>query len=258
MESQRRDADLPEVNHEEHSYLYSVPDQTDPHSVTEPPNTKDYDHNQLYPDAPLPAARRKGFTRWWVLALIGLIIAIIAGLVGGFIGQAIQKGRESSTFSPSPSNGSSVKPPAGSSSDSNDTIVLPDTGCGWPGSKQRKRMPSTSTYSHMKFTTICNSGWKGNAEIIGIWTLTPSDCIESCARFNLNQENHKNTTKCVGGGFIPDWTNRTVGSRAQQGQPFNCFLHSTTDALTSNDQEFVGVEVVALCLQGQCDNVALS
>ncbi|KAH7074383.1 hypothetical protein BKA63DRAFT_312702 [Paraphoma chrysanthemicola] len=268
MDSQHRDAHLPEVNHEAHSYLYSVPDHTHPRSVTVTPN-KGYEYNTPYQVAHLPTGTRKGWTRWWVLAFIGVLIAFIAGLVGGFIGQAIQKGRDSSSqplpqSSPSPSacpssnsTSSAVTPPEGSSSDTIGRIVRPDTGCGWPGSRQRRKMANVSTYAQVNYTTICNSGWPGDEGILGVWTLTPSDCIESCAKFNVNQALQKESRRCVGGGFIPDWTNRTADSREQKGPPFNCYLQSTTTKIANNDQENFGLEVVALCLEGQCDNISL-
>jgi hypothetical protein len=155
------------------------------------------------------------------------------------------------------STSSSVTPPSASTSNIIGAIVRPDTGCGWPASRQRKRMLGTSTYQRLNYTTLCNSGWVGYDGILGFWTLTPSDCIEACQKYN-DRPTKESNRRCVGGGFIPDWTNQTVGAREQKGPPFNCYLQSATSGLGSNDQETFGLEVVALCLEGQCDSISLS
>ncbi|KAF2028988.1 hypothetical protein EK21DRAFT_113365 [Setomelanomma holmii] len=253
---------LPEVHHQEQSYIYSVPDKSPAYAVPNAPPTIGYDHAPATDAAYSPAGKRRIWTQWWVLALIGLAVAIIAGLVGGFIGQAIQRGREpsngsasapSSSSCPTNSSSSATTPPSGSSNTTFGTIVRPDTGCNYPASKpQQKRIPGVSLYWKQNYTTICNSGWSGpNSGIVGMWTLTPGDCIEACHVYNLYGSNRNKP--CLGGGFIPDWTDRDEGAKMNNGAPFNCFLQSNTTGISPNDRD--AVEVVALCMTGQCDNI---
>lgn len=256
----RDDANLPEVNQQEQAYAYALPEQTSTYVV---PPTKDY-----YTPAVEATATRKGWMRWWVLAIIGLLIAIVAGIVGGVIGQATQKGREpadnpqatppaasscpNSTFA-------ATTPPPGAPDNAVGTIILPDTGCGWPNSKERTRLAKQTNYFKTNYTTICNSGWLGNDGIMGLWTLSPSDCVEACIKYNLYAVNRPTTERrCVGAGFIPDWTNQTTGAREQKGPPFNCWPMSTTKYLVTNDRADFGTEVVALCLDGQCNGIGVS
>src|SRR4051812_20850101 len=84
MAQQYRDdpgSNAPEVHHQEDTYLYPVTDQTPTYAM---PSTKS-DHEALPVESqPALLAARRGWKRWWILALIGLFIALIAGLVGGF------------------------------------------------------------------------------------------------------------------------------------------------------------------------------
>lgn len=258
---------LPEVSpHQNQGYAYAV---TDSPAQTQPDVKAYYSpHLETYSMAQQP---RQGWKRWWILALIGLFIALISGLVGGFIGQAIQKGRESSVAAPqtTPSNApaitSSVPSPTssrpGSSAtptpvpDTNviGTITVPKTGCDFPNSKDRKRVSNLTAVSRKAFTTICNSGWGGRADdIVALYTLTPSDCVEACLQFNGDPSN---TRTCVGGGFIPSWVDQTVAQKALNGPPLNCYLKSGNSGIGANDREDVGTEIVALCLDGKCNGI---
>jgi hypothetical protein len=251
----------PEVNHDEQSsYIYSVPDQT-PAYASAP--MKAYDHPSPATPIQVPltkTATRRGWKRWWILALLGLLVAVIAGLVGGFIGQAIEKGRQPSSAGLSApscpnSTASATTPPPGEPADIVGTIKIPNTGCNFPASKERRRINGTTTFFKANYTTVCNSGWP-SAGLLGIWTLDPSDCVEACIKYNnaaraVNRPSSER--KCVGSGFLPSWVNRTLSAREQNGPPFNCFLQNDAGGIVSNDREAVGVEVVALCLPGQCD-----
>lgn len=257
----------PEVNHDQPSnYTYSVPDPTPAYAVAP---MKAYDHPS--PSAPLPvtptkSTARKGWRRWWILALLGLLIAVGAGLVGGFIGQAIEKGRQpSSTGLSAPASASScpnsttsaTTPPPGQSADIVASIKLPNTGCNYPASKERRRINGTTNFFKANYTTVCSSGWP-SAGLLGIWAIDPSDCIEACYKYNsaAKAANRPSSERmCVGSGFVPVWVNRTVSSREQSmGPPFNCFLQSDAAGIVPNDRDKVGEEVVALCLPGQCDD----
>jgi hypothetical protein len=244
---------LPEVHQQEQSYIYSVPDQSSPYAL---PQTKDYSPLPPTEVATARSGAHKGWKRWWILALIGFLIAILAGLVGGFIGQAIQKGREPSSpaptapTAPTNSNSSATTPnyPPGTIG----TIVIPKTGCNFPESKERRSISNSTVYTRTRYTTVCNSGWL-NTGLAGIWTLTPSDCIEACIQYNAYAEGRpKSERTCVGGGFIPAWTDRTT-KRDDNGAPFNCYLQSNASGIQPNNREDDNVEVVALCLEGKCN-----
>ncbi|KAF2824022.1 hypothetical protein CC86DRAFT_468981 [Ophiobolus disseminans] len=265
-------SDLPEVNYQEQSYAYALPDQTAAEVL---PSTKGYYSSATESHhVPTVTTGRKGWMRWWVIALIGLFIAIIAGLVGGLIGQAIQKGRASGSSdstlnssqeaSPSPSScpnstSAATTPPPGAPANAIGTILTPDTGCDWPSSKERRRIAKQTTYLKGNYTTICNSGWLGNDGILGLWTLSPSDCVEACLKYNSYAVNRPaSERRCVGAGFIPDWTNQTTGAREQKGAPFNCYMMSSNKNIVPNDRADFGTEVVSLCLDGQCNGIGSS
>jgi hypothetical protein len=256
--SQYRDdpaQNAPEVHNPHDANLYPV-DQTAPAYAL--PSAKTYDDASPMDMYSPPVTVRQGWKRWWILALGGLFIALLAGLVGGFIGQAIQKGREPSsvpaaaTQSPASSNGSSsaITPPQNPAQGTIGTIVIPQTGCNFPTSKDRNRISNTTVYSKTKYTTICNSGWEKSL-ILGLWTLTPSDCMEACISYNIYASSART---CVGGGFIPAWTNQTLANIVSNGPPQNCYLQSNSSGIMSNDRE-LNTEVVALCLDGKCNNV---
>jgi hypothetical protein len=257
----------PEVDLQQHTYIYPVIDQTPP-CVLSP---ADYHHARLFKTQSTPVPARETLTKWWILALAGLSIAIVAGLIGGFIGRAIQDSRISSdspatvtrtlpaaTMTPSPPNGtSSTKaPPQTQPSSTTNALVPPDTGCNFPTSKERQRLSNQTDYSRTAYTTICNSGWV-NAALSGFWTLTPSDCVEACALYNkFLKERSSNALSCVGGGFIPSFVDRKKAIGMSKGV-FNCYLQYNSKGITPNDLESSGVEVVALCLDGQCDGAGI-
>ncbi|OAK97836.1 hypothetical protein IQ06DRAFT_296123 [Phaeosphaeriaceae sp. SRC1lsM3a] len=256
----------PEVTPQQ-SYLYAV--SNDAPSQPPIPTKEPYYHAQppLVETPAEPTRIRQGWKRWWILAMLGLFIALIAGLVGGFIGQAIQKGRESSdsptsspTPSASPSNGNSTAttPPPNAPPGTVGTIVLPESGCNFPASRAQRRIANETVYSRKSYTIICNSGWSepgGQDDILALWTLTPSDCIEACISHNAAGSNQRS---CKGGGFIPSWTDRNEAAKVLNGPPKNCFLKNSTTGIGANDREVAGVEVVALCMQGQCSGIGTS
>jgi hypothetical protein len=259
-------SDLPEVHHQEpESYAYALTQDDTP--GYQPASTKGY-YSRPPENVPDITRARKGWMRWWILALLGLLIAVIAGLVGGFIGQAIQKNSEPSSASPPPvstpsscpdlnANSSSVTPPPGGAANVVGTIVLPDTGCDWPNSKTQRRIDSQTKPFTTKYTTVCNTGWSPPLDdiITGVYTISPSDCIEACAKFNQFARASLSTPgRCVGAGFIASWTNRTVAAQQQTGQLFNCYMMRSNESMHENERADVGTEVVALCLEGQCDN----
>jgi hypothetical protein len=240
----------PEVHNQHDAGLYPAEQTAHAYAL---PSGKTYDDAPPVDLYPAPAAARQGWKRWWILALIGLFIALLAGLVGGFIGQAIQKGREPSSVPPAATNGNSSAstPPQNLANGTVGTIVIPQTGCNFETSRDRNRLSNTTVYSKKRYTTICNSGWV-DFLIVGLWTLTPSDCMEACIAYNLNAPTQR---PCVGGGFVPSWTNQTLANIDLGGPPLNCYLQSNSSGVIPNDQEKLDNEVVALCLDGKCNDV---
>lgn len=57
---------------------------------------------------------------------------------------------------------------------------------------------------------------------------------------------------CIGGGFIPEWVDQRQAARDNPGSPLNWFLKNGTSGVMNNDQQ---IEVVALCLEGQCEGL---
>jgi hypothetical protein len=263
MQPQYRDDNLPEVHRPDQSHKYSVPEYLPLYLASSPKG-----YHQSLVNVQSSSTTQRGRTRWWTLPLAGLLIALVAGLVGGFVGQAIQKGHGSSSApsaalpSPAPSNSSSsaITPPPNYSPRTIGTIVIPQTGCNFPESKERRRLSNATLYNQDKYTTVCNSGWMGYG-LIGLWTLTPSECIEACIQYNTyaqDQRRPSSERSCVGGGFIPAWTNQTLGVQMGNGSPFNCYLKSNATSIGINDRANTGVEVVALCLNGKCNGAGIS
>jgi hypothetical protein len=60
--------------------------------------------------------------------------------------------------------------------------------------------------------------------------------------------------RCVGAGYIPSWADRKQASQDLSGAPKNCYLQSSADGIGQNDREGQGIEIVALCLEGMCNN----
>ncbi|KAH7384436.1 hypothetical protein DE146DRAFT_668588 [Phaeosphaeria sp. MPI-PUGE-AT-0046c] len=258
----------PELNSQQ-GFLFAVTDDRPSQATIQ--GKEPYYHG---PPPQLPAHERSTTTRldrrrWCILAFTGVFVALISGLAGGFIGQAIQKGRESSspttpspTLSPTPSstspsdsNSTAIIPAASAPPGTVGNIVYPQTGCDFPASKARRRIANETTYSQKSYITICNSGWTEPGvkdDIIKLWTLTPSDCIEACISHNRGGVNERS---CKGGSFFPSWTDRDEARKALKRPPGNCFLKNSTTGIGVNDREAAGIEVVALCMEGQCNGI---
>jgi hypothetical protein len=202
------------------SYIYSVPDDS-PLQVN---------YNQSWANGP-PAApetiawpkQPSLFLRWPFLMLYAILIAVFAGLGGGFIGEDMTMKRlEKDTLPRSelqgfcsnlqPSLGSTVPTPTStplSSSSASPTIFqrnipVPTTGCN-PTTQQRS-FKSVTRFLAAPYTTFCATGWL-NDELFALSAATASDCIEACVMYN----GHKGSAdrNCVGGGFIPEWWNQS-------------------------------------------------
>ena len=258
MQASHRDArhnDLPEpvYDSEVATYKFSVPDQSPraPHSTIHAASP-----SITFNETAQPTRKRRSLTCWPLLLFYGLILAIIAGVAGGFIGKTIERNSSNSSNNVVPANGScanqtsSTLAPSTTSTTPSPTFVRtlaqPTTGC-----------TSRTTYNSFKartkllelqYTTLCGQGW-GQDELFALSAATPSDCVESCIIYNDRKSSSNQA--CVGGGFIPEWWNQTR-SGDEGGLGFNCFLKSNVTGIARNDKAF---EVVALCVDGACDGI---
>ncbi|KAF2676005.1 hypothetical protein K458DRAFT_323085 [Lentithecium fluviatile CBS 122367] len=235
---------------ETHSYIYSVPERSLPYLVENAPTP-------IRPYAPQQAPRTRNWTRWPFLLTYGVLIAVIAGMAGGFIGKKIGGTQHNTTqeiaVAPSrttptiPATASGSPFPTSSSATFERIIPVPVTGCN-PKTEQKSHRSFTANFD-VPYTTFCNTGWLQDELIAGSFA-TPSDCIEACQMYNSQRT--ASDRECVGGGFIPEWWNQTKAMAESGGMPYNCFLKSNTSKIGTNDRD---IEVVALCLEGQCDDV---
>ena len=264
MEVLHKHSDLPEpVQEPDHSvYKYSVPDGRQPHTTAYNVDSVD----AAYIDTGKPTPQHAKWSRWPLLILYGVLLMLIAGVAGGFIGQTIERRNNEGDVSPGsetrptstsaaaiPSLSSSSSPassatPASASTVFERTIPQPSSGCN--SSDPYRSFKSRSYYLEVPYTTICSQGWL-NDELTAMSVATPSDCIESCVMYNAYKRT--NDRSCVGGGFIPEWWNQTQAMDESGNMPYNCFLKSNTSGIARNNKKY---EVVALCIEGQCDDVS--
>ncbi|KAH7116198.1 hypothetical protein B0J11DRAFT_119270 [Dendryphion nanum] len=253
---------VPQFKPEGSSYIFSMPDQTPP-----------YAHEQ-YPEVHDQEKGKRNWKAWPFLILYGLLLALLGGIIGGFVGKAIESKNHNNASSSSVSgNGAnteelrgacssaiaiptssviptsiapSATPSASEAPTVTQAITIPTTGCN-PKSPDDfgSFFNSKSTNLGITFTTFCSRGWVGE-DVFAMSAMTPSDCIEACAAYNRNKAT--NNATCVGGGFIPSMVNTTDSMRVLA-DPFNCYLKKGTKSTGKNNRSF---EVVTLCLEGQC------
>jgi hypothetical protein len=210
------------------SYIYSVPDSSPP----------EVNYNESWMNAPpaapepvAPIKRPSIFLRWPFLVLYAILIAVLAGTGGGFIGKDITTKRlergtlsrpESQEFcssiQPSPTSNAPTPTSTPISSSASPTIFqrelpVPTTGCN-PITQQRS-FKSVTRFLAAPYTTYCATGWL-NDELFALSAATASDCIEACVMYN----GHKGSAdrNCVGGGFIPEWWNQSRAMEESGGE----------------------------------------
>lgn len=257
-------SDLPEMSRQPDyaAYKFSVPDGPQPHAtVYASPH-----------DATSPTDRHGKWKRWPLLLIYGLLLATIAGLIGGFIGKTIERSNHksesllendkcpNSTTAESPSSPSSPS----SSSSSSSTLrsatptpsttvfqrVIPQPASGCDSTNPYQSFKSRSNMIKVPYTTICGQGWLSD-DIGAISVASQSDCIESCSTHNSYAKSDER--RCVGAGFIPEWWNQTQAMVESKIAPYNCFLKANTTGIERNSEKF---EVIALCLGNNCDNIS--
>jgi hypothetical protein len=245
------------------NYIYSVPDNSAPYSVDAAHHYYGHSDAVVSPPAVPPPQKpltRPNARRWLLLFLSGLAIAVVAGLIGGFIGKKISDhARKDDASSRAPNLDPSSCPGNASttSTSTNDTasnktfertIAVPTTGCT-PDNNFLKTFPysfsQNSTYLNVTYNTFCDAGWNRD-ELFAMSAASTSDCIEACVMYNRAREGEDRW--CIGGGFIPDWWNQSKAMNESGSMPFNCFLKSNESGIAKNDRV---QEVVSLCLFGQ-------
>lgn len=200
------------------------------------------------------------YTRWPFLLTASILIAIISGLIGGFVGKAIEDNRHNGqSHNDQSSNGTLPTPSACptlapldntrniTSQNSTSELSIPQTGC--PDVSGRTFQ---SNFSKVSYRIYCNVDWPQN-DIVGVFAETMSDCIEACETVNSNglTDGNNNAFECKASVFSPQWINRTRAMEDVQ-HPSNCYLkHSVTD-YPKNSRETDGIDIVGLCLEGKC------
>jgi hypothetical protein len=201
------------------------------------------------------------------------LIAVISGLIGGFIGKAITENKQpSTTSSPLPSASASGQQPSAPTTCTNSTgetqnrttyIALPETGC--PDESGRTIQ---SEFTRMSYRKYCNVDWPGS-DMVAFLAPTMSDCIEACGTWNDNrargtelcvpntggddlQGDELNAKECVGASFMPQWAVNRTASVEALGKAGNCFLKNQVVGYPPSDREKDGILVVGLCLEDKC------
>lgn len=243
------------------SYAYALPDEPtyNTHHQQIPWTQQSPIQSDNGAKAPPASKSQSRFLRWPALILYALLIAVLAGTIGGFVGESITKNKQG-TLSPSPTptspaslSASPTPSPSPSSSASptptlfQRTLPVPTTGCTPP--TQQRSFKSVTRFLAAQYTTYCATGWL-NDELFALSAATTSDCIEACVMYNGHKRSEDRS--CVGGGFIPEWWNQSKAMEESGGMPYNCFLKSGDKGTGRNEK---GVEVVALCLGGACGDV---
>lgn len=198
--------------------------------------------------------KRRSLTCWPLVLLYGLVLAIVAGVAGGFIGKMLERNSSNKVV---PAKGScanqtsSIPAPSTSSTTLSPTFVRtlaqPITGC--TSSTTYNSFKARTNLLDLQYTTLCGQGW-GQDDLFPLSAATPSDCVESC--FVYNDRKSSSNQVCIGRGFVPEWWNQTR-SMDEGGLGFNCFLKSNVSGIARNNKAF---EVVALCINGVCDGIS--
>ena len=248
------------------TYIYSIPDRSSLYAVE---NIAQHEHL----DTTRTPSRKRRWARWQFLLCYGLLIAVVAGLAGGFIGKTIENNnrrndkaeqqaqntscRTQVVTQPAIATASSIASPTALSATISEptglafkrTIPLPDTGCKLKNTQSSFR--SFTTFLDIQYTTFCNTGWLSD-ELFAVSVATASDCIEACVMYNAHRPSDSQERICVGGGFIPEWWNQTKAMAESGGMAYNCFLKSNDSNIGRNDRD---IEVVTLCMPGSCQGV---
>lgn len=258
MHSQHSDLPEPVPESDVAAYKFSVPDRSPPFTTVQaiPPSSP-------YSEDPKPVVNRRRLTGWPFLILYGLLLALIAGLAGGFIGKTIEHNKHQNdvsdkdescatptSLSPTSSTTTSTMSSASSTPSSavfERIIAQPSTGC--TSVTSYNSFKARTQFLEWQYTTICGHGWL-NDELFALSAATTSDCVEACVMYNAHKSDGDRT--CVGGGFVPEWWNQTKAMDESGGMAYNCFLKSNASGIARNDKKY---EVVALCLDGWCDDV---
>lgn len=171
------------------SYIYAVPDQSAPAAshydipwTTSSPITTVAETKESY----VAPKRPSRFLRWPALIFYALVIAVLAGVIGGFIGKTITA-RNTSPPSPSTALPSLSAAPLSSPTPTPSptlfqrTLPIPTTGCTPP--TQQRSFKSVTQFLAAQYTTFCATGWL-NDELFAVSVASASDCVEACVMYN--------------------------------------------------------------------------
>ncbi|KAF2737246.1 hypothetical protein EJ04DRAFT_550647 [Polyplosphaeria fusca] len=206
------------------------------------------DQHHIEPGS-IQSSKNSKWARWPVLVLLSLGVAIVAGVIGGFIGRAVSHTSHASsqtlpasTVCPNPEpHSTNTKNSDPSPTLSVLNIPIPSTGC-----PNTNNASIRSDAAGVRYKMMCDVDWQGS-DIVSILAPTPSECIEACNTVN-QYSGTGSTRQCIGSTFVPAWVNKTIGLEAVN-RPSNCFLKFDAKDYPKNERL---VEVVVLCLVGKC------
>lgn len=236
-------------SHWAHSQPEVVTLENTPHHFAPIQNDK-FAYNATPGQPPIDKSKHPRWKVWTVLLLSGIFIAIIAGLIGGFIGKAIQSNQNSSATTGSNAQrqgstcSSSAPAPSPSSSQAVTTLPVPTTGCPSTNNTLQRSNETGST-----FFMLCNTDWI-SFNLVSGYMNSVSDCVEACVTFNRYMRTNNGTYPCVGTSFVPSWlNNRTLGIAASDTSG-NCFLKYRVNILVA--PPYITREAVSMCLTTAC------
>lgn len=220
--------------------------------IYSPPATEPFPHEEkdIYlPQTPLPhpPAKHTNYARWLLIVAVGVIIAVIAGLAGGFIGKSIEAGKpkepaNAAASAPSAADICSAQPTPTQATvltttatetlvvqpSATGTVNVPLTGCTGSGN-----ITGRTNYG-VNYTTICQTDWPGN-DIFAFTSGSVYDCADSCWMWNNYGVKRP---PCIASAFVPDWLDSSLAIE-EVGAPMNCFLKSAANPVTAGVREKV-------------------
>lgn len=155
---------------------------------------KEVTNLNLEPNAP---SSQPSWTRWPLLLVYGICVALIAGVIAGFIGKRISDDPQDHHHA-----NTSLYLPTNTSADDKPLVrilFILTTGCS-PINKRKYLYPIRSDFTGVYYTTLCATRWT-DKHLTAISAATCSNCIEACDNFN----DYGPAKACLGTSFVPQW-----------------------------------------------------